>query len=55
MTAAHENFAQWCSDELARVEAALNQWIVADAPANLGDEVKNWGNVFKVTGVKVNQ
>ncbi len=40
MTAAHENFAQWCSDELARVEAALNQWIVADAPANLGEPMR---------------
>ena len=36
MTAAHDNFAQWCTDELARVEAALSQWIAADAPANLG-------------------
>ena len=36
MTAAHENFAQWCTDELARVEEALNQWIAQDAPAGLG-------------------
>ncbi|MEG0923323.1 MAG: polyprenyl synthetase family protein [Comamonas sp.] len=36
MTAAHENFAQWCTDELARVEHALGQWIAEDAPAGLG-------------------
>ena len=36
MTAAHENFAQWCTDELARVEQALSQWIAEDAPAGLG-------------------
>ena len=40
MTAAHENFAQWCSDELARVEAALGQWIAADAPAKLGEPMR---------------
>ncbi|MFG5778077.1 polyprenyl synthetase family protein [Comamonas sp. J-3] len=40
MTAAHDNFAQWCSDELARVEAALGQWIAADAPAGLGQPMR---------------
>ena len=40
MTAAHENFAQWCTDELARVEQALSQWIADDAPAGLGEPMR---------------
>ena len=40
MTVAHDNFSQWCSDELARVEAALGQWIAEDAPAGLGEPMR---------------
>ena len=40
MTSAHDNFALWCSQELARVEDALTLWIAADAPANLGEPMR---------------
>jgi farnesyl diphosphate synthase len=30
----------WTSERLARVEAALSQWVVADAPAGLGDAMR---------------
>jgi farnesyl diphosphate synthase len=34
------NLASWSSERLARVEAALSQWVVADAPAGLGDAMR---------------
>ncbi|WP_312409712.1 farnesyl diphosphate synthase [Comamonas sp.] len=40
MTSPHDNFALWCSQELARVEDALTLWIAADAPANLGEPMR---------------
>ena len=33
-------FAQWQSEQLQRVEAALNEWIAADAPAGLGQAMR---------------
>ena len=40
MTAAHENFAQWCTDSLDHVEQALGRWIATDAPAGLGEPMR---------------
>ena len=40
MTAAHENFAQWCTDSLDHVEQALSRWIATDAPAGLGEPMR---------------
>jgi farnesyl diphosphate synthase len=34
------DLAAWGSERLARVEAALAQWVVADAPAGLGDAMR---------------
>jgi farnesyl diphosphate synthase len=34
------DLASWTSERLARVEAALSQWVVADAPAGLGDAMR---------------
>jgi farnesyl diphosphate synthase len=34
------DLAPWASERLARVEAALSQWVVADAPAGLGDAMR---------------
>ena len=31
---------RWSGERLARVEAALSQWVVADAPAGLGDAMR---------------
>nr|WP_231402956.1 farnesyl diphosphate synthase [Caenimonas aquaedulcis] len=32
--------ASWSAERLARVEAALSEWVVADAPAGLGDAMR---------------
>jgi farnesyl diphosphate synthase len=33
-------FGAWSSERLARVESALSQWVVADAPAGLGEAMR---------------
>ena len=34
------DLAQWSAQRLARVEQALSQWVVADAPAGLGESMR---------------
>lgn len=34
------DLARWSADRLARVERALSDWVVADAPAGLGDAMR---------------
>jgi farnesyl diphosphate synthase len=34
------DLASWSAERLARVEAALSDWVVADAPAGLGDAMR---------------
>ncbi len=34
------DLAAWSAERLARVESALSQWVVADAPAGLGDAMR---------------
>ncbi|MBG9390396.1 polyprenyl synthetase family protein [Caenimonas aquaedulcis] len=34
------DLASWSAERLARVEAALSEWVVADAPAGLGDAMR---------------